>query len=73
MSKVVSLKGKEDRHQVTQLQLEQLIYAKRKLREARSEYEQIRTEIQRELNSGATIQSGVHTASTSTFHRFSVA
>lgn len=69
---VVGFKGKEDRQQITQLQLEQLIYAKRKLREARCEYEQIRSEIQRELISGASIQSGVHTASIVSSERLTV-
>lgn len=69
---VVGFKGKENKHQITQLQLEQLIYARRRFREARCEYEQIRREIQRELISGATIQPGVHTASVVSSERLTV-
>lgn len=60
--KVVSIR-KEGGHQVTQLQLETLIYAKRKLREARKEYDRIRNEIEQEIISGAEIEFGVHVAS----------
>lgn len=69
---VVGFKGKGNSRQVTQLQLEQLIYAKRKLREARQAYEQIRREIEQELISGATIERGVHTASVVSSERLTV-
>lgn len=71
--KVVGFKRSEDRHQITQLQLEQLIYARRRFREAQAEYRRIRSEIQLELNSGAIIQSGVHTASVIASERLIVA
>lgn len=71
--KVVTFKPKENRRQISQLQLEQFIYARRKFKEARREYEQIRREIQQELSSGAIIQLGAHTASIINLERLFIA
>lgn len=47
---------------VTQVQLEKLIYAKHKLKEAREKYDEIRGEIIELLGAGKEIEFGVHTA-----------
>jgi len=47
---------------VTQLQLEKIIYARRKMQDSRREYQQMRREIIELLEAGAGIQHGVHTA-----------